>query len=535
MGPSKLLDEDRLLAEALPQIIWTTAADGTLDYYNERWFAYTGQDRRLSLGWRQATHPDDVHAVSERWNAALCSGEPYEAECRFRGRDGLYRWFLGRALPVRDSSGTILRWVGTSTDVQGQKRAEEALKFLSQAGKVLSESLDPDVLMTNLARLMIPELADYCQIVVQEEDRVRPLAIAHVDPEKMHLLAEIHARYPLTPDQPGVAHLLCTGEPAILPEITPDLRKLFSVDAMHGALLEKVNAHSTLLIPLNARGNTFGMMSLVYSDSNRRYAPSDLPLAQELGRQAAIALDHARMFQREHIIAETLQRAMLPERLPRLPNAAFSCAYIPGAHELSIGGDWYDAFVMHDGRIGVSIGDVVGHGLVAAVVMGEIRQAIRSAALGHDDPSRVLDHASLLLELHQREVIATAGFGIFDPKACSLTYSSAGHPAPLVCLPNGEISELAIGGLPLGMRDQPPPQASSVNLSPGTLVVFYTDGLLEFNRDLAQGERLLKAAVAAEIRNLSISPATAIYERVVRNPTHTDDVAILTICVAAST
>lgn len=535
MGPSELVDEYRLLAEAMPQIVWTARTDGALDYYNKRWFDYTGQSRERSLGWgwQEVTHPDDICAVSERWKSALASGEPYEAECRFRGRHGEYRWFLGRALPVLDRDGAILRWVGTSTDVHDQKRAQEALSFLSQAGNVLSQSLDPDALMTNLARLFIPDLADYCQIVVREEDRVRPLAIAHVDPEKISLLAQIHDRYPLTPDQPGVAHLLRSGEPAILPEITPELRKAFAVDALHGTLLEQVNAHSTLLIPLSARGKTFGVMSLVYSDSNRRYAPSDLPLAQELGRHAAIAFDNARMFQREHIVAETLQRAMLPERLPELSNAAFSCAYIPGAHELSVGGDWYDAFVMHDGRIGVSIGDVMGHGLVAAVVMGEIRQAMRSAALGHDDPSRVLDHASWLLELHQRDVIATAGFGIFDLKDCSLTYSSAGHPAPLVCSANGEMYELGSGGLPLGMRDQTLAPATKVTLSPGTLIVLYTDGLLEFNRDLVEGEKLLKAALAAEVRNLSRNPATTIYERVVKNPTHTDDVAILTLSIPA--
>ncbi|MDQ6932180.1 MAG: SpoIIE family protein phosphatase [Candidatus Eremiobacteraeota bacterium] len=535
MAPSELLDEYRLLAEAIPQIVWTADADGALNFYNARWFEYTGHtsERSAGWGWQHVTHPDDVAMVSERWSAALASGEPFEAECRFRSREGAYRWFLGRARPVRGADGTIRKWIGTSTDVHDQRRAKEALEFLSRAGKVLSESLDPDVLIANLARLTIPELADYCQITVQEEDRFRPLVIAHVDPEKVALLQEIHARYPLTLDQAGVAHLARAAEPSIVPEVSPQLRKLGSVDACHGALLERLNARSTLLIPLTARGKTFGIMSLVYSDSDRRYGPSDLLLAKELGRQASVALDNARTFAREHIVAETLQRAMLPETLPQPSGATFSCAYIPGAHELSIGGDWYDAFFMHDGRIGVSIGDVAGHGLAAAVVMGEIRQAMRSAALGHDDPSRVLDHASWLLELHHPDVIATAGFGIFDPGNSTLSYSSAGHPAPLVCLANGETFEFGASGLPLGMRDHVPVAAKSVRLAPGTLIVLFTDGLLEFNRDLEQGERLLRAAAVAEVRNISNNPAMMIYKRVVRNPTHTDDVAILTISVPA--
>ncbi|MBC5829020.1 MAG: SpoIIE family protein phosphatase [Candidatus Eremiobacteraeota bacterium] len=535
VAPSELLDQNSLFSEAIPQIVWTADADGALDFYNARWFEYTGHPPECTLGWgwQRVTHPDDVGAVSECWNAALASGQPYEAECRFRNREGAYRWFLGRALPVRNADGTIRKWIGTSTDVHDQRRAKEALEFLAQAGKVLSESLDPDVLMAKLAQLTIPELADYCQIVVQEEDRFRPLVIAHVDPGKVALLEEIHARYPLTPDQPGIAHLLRAGEPSIIPEITPELRKLDSMDARHRALLERLNARSTLLIPLTARGKTFGIMSLVYSDSYRRYAASDLLLAQELGRQASVALDNARTFAREHIVAETLQRAMLPQMLPQPVGAAFSCAYIPGAHELSVGGDWYDAFVMRDGRIGISIGDVAGHGLAAAVIMGEIRQALRSAALGHEDPSRVLDHASWLLELHHPDAIATAGFGIFDPGDHSFIYSSAGHPAPLVCLANGETFEFGAGGLPLGMRDGVSAAARSVRIAAGTLIVLYTDGLLEFNRDLEEGERLLHAAAAAEVRNRSHNPAMTIYERVVKNPTHTDDIAILTISLPA--
>ncbi|MDQ6826712.1 MAG: SpoIIE family protein phosphatase [Candidatus Eremiobacteraeota bacterium] len=399
---------------------------------------------------------------------------------------------------------------------------------------MLSESLDCDILTSKLAQLLVPQLADYCQIIVHEENRVRPLGIAHVNPEKVAVLAEMHARYPLTPDQPGVAHLLRAGEPIILPEVNPQLRALFSVDAEHRSLVEQVNARSTLVIPLLARGEVFGMMSLVYSDSNRRYSKSDIPLAQEIGRHAAIAFDNAQVFAREHIVAETLQRAMLPDSLPQVPNATFSCAYIPGAHELNVGGDWYDAFALHDGRIVISIGDVVGHGLVAAVVMGEIRQAIRSAALGHHDPSRVLDHASRLLELHQRDVIATAGFGFFDPKERTLTYSSAGHPAPLVCSPDGSIAEINVEGLPLGMRDQAPIAAQKIACAAGTLIVLYTDGLVEFKRDLAQGEYLLRVAAAAEAKTLSHNPAMAIYKRVVSNPTHTDDIAILTIAIGAA-
>ena len=125
----------RQLADALPQIVWTATADGNLDYYNQRWYDYTGltAEQSMKRGWQPVLHPDDLDRCIDRWTRALATGELYEIEYRFkRASDGSYRWYLGRAVPVRDSSGEILRWFGTGTDIEDYKQAEMAIKSLNE-------------------------------------------------------------------------------------------------------------------------------------------------------------------------------------------------------------------------------------------------------------------------------------------------------------------------------------------------------------------------------------------------------------------
>ncbi|HEX2134432.1 MAG TPA: PAS domain-containing protein [Microvirga sp.] len=134
----------RLLAESMPQLVWTTRPDGWHDYFNGRWYEFTGLDPDLSLGegWSSVIHPDDRPLTRERWRQALASGGPYEIEYRIRGADGTYRWFLGRALPVRRPDGAILRWFGTCTDINAQKTAEEALRRLHEQHRLALDAAE---------------------------------------------------------------------------------------------------------------------------------------------------------------------------------------------------------------------------------------------------------------------------------------------------------------------------------------------------------------------------------------------------------
>jgi PAS domain S-box-containing protein len=137
-------DQFRVLAETLPQLVWTTRPDGYHDYFNRRWTEFTGltADQSIGDGWSAALHPDDRPLSAERWRIALSTGKLYEIEYRIHGESGGYRWFLGRALPMRDESGRILRWFGTCTDIQAQKTAEEALRRLDEQHRLALEAAE---------------------------------------------------------------------------------------------------------------------------------------------------------------------------------------------------------------------------------------------------------------------------------------------------------------------------------------------------------------------------------------------------------
>ncbi|MHB8230738.1 MAG: SpoIIE family protein phosphatase [Vulcanimicrobiaceae bacterium] len=533
--PFELTGEYRLLAEAIPQIVWSATVRGRAAYFNTRWFEYTGMtlERCLGDGWQAAVHPDDLPPMLAKRRETLASGDLFDAEFRIRRYDGAYRWFLARAVPLRSTDGRIVKWFGTCTDIHDQKRAEDILRILAQLGRSLGESLDPSLLMHNLAHAVVPALADYCQVVAVEGEVLRPLAIAHARPAHADLLRRIHERFPLRTTDPAVAAMLRAGEPVFMPEVTDAMLLASAPNPEHYELLRALGLRSALVVPLRAHGRSIGAISFGCVSRNRRLHQSELPLYAEIAHRAAAALENALRYQREHHVAKTLQEAILPRDLPVSEGTVFTSAYVPAAVGVHVGGDWYDAFALPDGRVALSIGDVVGHGLDAAIVMGEIRQALRSAAIDGRDPSAALEHADRLLRMQRPEWIATAGCGIYDPRTRTIAYSTAGHPAPLVCLPTGEIRSLDAEGLPLGMRHESPGTACTSLLPPGSLTVFYTDGLTEFDRDALEGERALREAMRAEVREPSPNPALAIYRRVVVNPTHTDDTAILALRVSA--
>ncbi len=526
----------RRLAEAMPQIIWVGSADGSeIEYVNSRWTDYTGlpEPKTLGVGLREIAHPDDLDAALTRRKATIESSEVFEQEMRLRRWDGRYRWFLARSVPARDENGRLDSWIGTCTDIEEQKRAEALLGFLAHVSRTLGESLDPDVLAHGMARMVVPDYADYCEIFGIEKGELRPLAIVHRDPALAVALQQIAVRWPLKVADPGIQRLFANGEAVVTTDVTAQMRELTARDADHAALLERIGARSAIVMPLLARGAPRGVLSAVFdSTSERHYTPSDVAIASELARRLATALDNAHRYQHEHHTANALQEAMLPTELPPMPGARLRSVYVAGESELQVGGDWYDAFTLPSGGVGLSIGDVTGHGLDAAVVMGEIRQAIRSAAIEDQTPSDVLEHADRALRRQRPQTIATAGFAIYDPLTRTLQYAHAGHLPPVLCHADGRVEELRAEGLPLGMHDMSPAVPITVTLSPGTLLVFYTDGLIEFNRDAAAGERALIEALRVECRERSDNPALAIYRRVVPlDAAHSDDTAVLTLYV----
>ncbi|MFN2450116.1 MAG: SpoIIE family protein phosphatase [Candidatus Baltobacteraceae bacterium] len=233
-------------------------------------------------------------------------------------------------------------------------------------------------------------------------------------------------------------------------------------------------------------------------------------------------------YKHERRVAQRFQKAALPRSLPQIPGLTFSSFYRPGMDESQIGGDWYDALQLADGRVMLSIGDVCGSGLDAAVAMANVRQLVRGVAQVHDDPSTMLDAADRALQAEDPQALVTAFVGLFDPASSVLTYATAGHPRPVLRLADGTLQELLAEGAPLGVPFHIPRSVQSISMPVGSLLVLYTDGLTEATRDMLAGEERLRKAVMNQDVLEAPNVALAIHDAVLKDGAR-DDVAVMTV------
>ena len=285
----------RSLADAVPQIVWTSDADGKVIFYNERWYEYTGMTRGDEESARAILHPEDLPAMEERWQVSRRTGEPFEIEYRFRRADGSYRWHLGRSVCQRDDAGKVTGWVGSATDIEDRKLAEERQSFLAEAGWVLGSSLDYQQTLADVARLAVPRIADWCAVDIFVGDRLERLALEHVDPLKLALARELEGAMLSASDAAG-ASAIRERQPVLIREIDDAALATFGFDERQLEIARTLAPRSYVTVPLVARGEVFGSISLVTAESGRIYGEDDLTLALELARHAAAAIDNARLY-----------------------------------------------------------------------------------------------------------------------------------------------------------------------------------------------------------------------------------------------
>lgn len=526
-----------IIAEAIPSFVWLDAPDGSATYANKRWLEYTGlsEEQNRGSGWEVVVHPDDAARLQSERARTLQTGEAFEDECRYRGKDGKYRWFLFRSIPLRDESGTITSWLGTATDIDRQKRAEAQQAFFALASDVLGSTLDVSTTLERIARLAIASLGTWCQIDLPDaEGKLRVTVVAHQDPHKEHLLEQLTGHHIYNEQaELGPPAVLRKLKPQLLPNVDDEAVAYVIPDVHHRAVYKDVGYTSGVMVPLRIRERVLGVLGIASDDPTRLYTDFDVTTALELGRRGAIALENAQSFAREHRVATTLQRALLPATLPHTSETRFSSAYSAAASQLgeAVGGDWYDGFVLEGARIAISMGDVAGHGVEAAVTMGVMRQAIRAAALESHGPKDVLAHANRVVMLEHAHPMITALFGIYNPHTREFTYALAGHPAPILVHADGTLSILNGSGPPLGMAfDEVLLDDRRVALQNGASVVFFTDGLIEYGRDVIAAERRLHAVLSNREFLDQPNPAQAIIDAVLDAPQR-DDIAVLVLRV----
>jgi len=290
------------------------------------------------------------------------------------------------------------------------------------------------------------------------------------------------------------------------------------------------SSDSMIGVPLLAAGELTGVL-VVCASTPRRFTVDDLNLLRLAADRVALAMDHARLYERELKIAETLQRSLLPERLPQVPGLEVAARYLPAAAEAEVGGDWYDVLSIPGGRVGLVMGDIAGKGLVAASMVGRLRSALRAYALeGHSPPLVVSRLNRLIWTEAQEGQMATLLFVVVDPVGGRVGWVNAGHPPPLLVSGGGRPRYLQGGSsVPLGVLPFPDFQEMSVTVAADATVVLYTDGLVERpgeNIDLGLG-RLTELVHGAD------NGAEALCDRLlgslVPDGAPADDVALLAL------
>ena len=254
-------------------------------------------------------------------------------------------------------------------------------------------------------------------------------------------------------------------------------------------------ATDTISEPLMAGRHAFGTLTCTkvapggFDEGARR-------AIRVLASQVALVIAGRLWMLRERSMAGRLARSLLAHELPQIPGVRIFAAYRPGSNDAALG-EWFDAFSLPDGRVAVCVGDVAGRGLDAAVVMGEVRAATRALAAAAASPATVLERLNAMVSEHEPPGSVTAAFGVYDPAASTLVYSVAGHPPPLLALPNGFIRRLPAGGLPLGCSPNAAYEDWTFTLPAQAHAVFYTDGMVAPRRGSSSGEERLLQALRA--------------------------------------
>jgi PAS domain S-box-containing protein len=294
-------DRFRSLVTATAQIIWTMDASGEFATEQPEWAAFTGQtslDEYRGWKWLECVHPADRERTAAEWRAALESRTLYEAEYRLRRHDGHFRDMQVRAVPVLEPNGRVREWVGAESDVTDRRRVERSAQFLSEASRVLASSLDYATTLRSVARLAVPELADWCAVdLLVDDGKVERVAVEHPDPAKIEFVHRLEERYPSDMDaEHGLPRVLRTGQADMMADIPEALIEAAARDPEHLALIRELGLRSYIVVPLIARDRTIGAITLVHAESGRSYDAPDLQLAEELARRAAVAIDNARLY-----------------------------------------------------------------------------------------------------------------------------------------------------------------------------------------------------------------------------------------------
>jgi PAS domain S-box-containing protein len=488
-GDASMFNE---LFEILAEAVTVRDPDGAIVYANAAALAYLGFSsvEELEATTSQSIMDDylveDEHgrslSHSEIPSVRMLRGEPPKPTLMrtVNRSSGEQRWTLLKTTALRDEDGELLGALTVIEDVTAVKNAEMRTSVLAESGRMLAADLDYHQTLRNVAEAAVPSLADYCAVdLLDEHGQMERVAACHRDPARQELetaLRELPAAR-LGPDHP-VSRVLTTGTSELIAEITaPDLEQA-ARDERHLGILRELAPRSLMIVPMRVPNRTIGVMTLATEASQRRFQPEDVELAEQLGRRAAVAVENARLHTKLSDVATTLQSFLLPRELPEIPGWELASLYRPTETDLRIdvGGDFYE-FLEHEGTWFGVFGDVTGKGVQAAALTTLMRTGARVACRVEPQPAAILARLDEALAHETGTALCTALCMCLHRD--HMVISSAGHPQAIIVSADGSLREVPTPGPVLGAFPDATWPEDNVAMTPGELIVFYTDGVTE--------------------------------------------------------
>ena len=501
------------------------------------------------IAWREITPPEwasaEDTAIGQLRQDGAC--QPFEKE---------YVHKDGHRVPVLIGAAAIsrnpLRWTSFVIDLTARQRAEreraallararsaraeadsarERLAFLMRAGALVAATRDRDELLDQAARLVVPALADYCVVFLPTSDgMLRASSLSHRNRARAKVLATLR-EHPISPAGPLLAQRAhTTGTTQLSRDVAAEMAAWAGAEPEAIGVVKLMRPRSAIATPLLGSHGPSGVVVLGRGARRPRFTEADVPVVEELGRRLTVGLANADAFAREHAIAETLQRSLLPDALPQVPGLDLAVRYVPATEGADVGGDWYDAFPVQGGRIGLVTGDVAGHSIASASVMGQVRSILRAYAIDDPDPARVLERANTALARLLPDVLASVVYAVLDPATGDLAYASAGHPPPLITTGAGHVEYLDdTMGIMLGACTGTSFTTGRRLLPPGARLLLYTDGLIEDrHRDICDGLTILAQTLQRSRPSSAAQTCAAVHAELLGTARRHDDVCLLT-------
>jgi PAS domain S-box-containing protein len=443
---------------------------------------------------------------------------------------GVQRWNLLKAAPLFDDDGNVEATIMIIEEVTEQRRTELRNAFLVQASTILASSLDYEQTLRNVAELAVPDVADWCAVDLISGTGRKTVTVAHVDPTRLRLAEELRSH---TPDQldaeQGLGRVLRTGQPLLYPEISDEMLVAAALDERHLELLRAVGFRSVLIVPMLLGNRTLGAMTLVSAESGRALDAFDLGLAEEVAARAAVAIENSRLYSERSAIAQTLQRNLLPDRLPAIADYELASIYLPALEASMVGGDFYDVWTVGDAWM-LIVGDVTGKGIEAAALTALVRHTMRTASEFDSSPAK-------LLELVDRTLKGRSSLSVCTALCLRLrdnhgTLAVGGHPLPLLVTATG-VEEIGEHGPLLGAFAKVGWREHELTLQAGETLVAYTDGVTDARSE--SGERFELRRLCETLAGLREASAQDLVEGLSRrldafqSGAHADDTAAVAV------